>query len=217
MSTNKRIVVAGGGRIGAQSARLLHDRGHTVVLIEREAERSEALGDERIATVISGDATHPSVLEQADLETADAIATLTADPGTNLAICLLARDINPDIFTLARTDAAGQREYTEYVDSVVLTQQCVATRAVDLIVGGEVRTFTGADGGFELVDLVVREGSSVEGCTLEEVSLPEGCQVVGGSTTGRLASPELTFEPGDRYLLAVEPETLEDVRMLFQE
>ncbi|MFB6195466.1 MAG: TrkA family potassium uptake protein [Haloplanus sp.] len=217
MSTNQRIIVAGGGRIGAQTARLLHDRGHTAVLVERNPERSEELGTEHIATVIRGDATYPSILDQTDLESADAIAALTGDPGTNLAICLLAERVNPDVFTLARTESENQREYTEYVDSVVLTRQCVANRTVDLLVGGEIRTVSGADGGFDIVDLVVAEGASISDHTLDEVSLPDGCRVIGGSTAGELASPEMVFESGDRYLLAVESSALEDVRMLFQE
>jgi trk system potassium uptake protein TrkA len=217
MSTNQRIVVAGGGRIGAQTARLIHDRGHTAILVEQNPERSEKLGEEHIATVIRGDATLPSILEQADLEQADAIAALTADAGTNLAICLLAEQANPDIFTLARTDTETQKEYTEHVDSVVLTQQCVANRTVDLLVGGEVRTVSGETGGFEVLDLVVTEGSSIAGHTLEEVNLPDGCRAIGGLTTGELASPEMEFEPDNRYLLAVESGTTEDVRMLFQE
>ena len=217
MSTNQRIVVAGGGRIGVQTARLIHERGHTAVLIEQDPERSTELGDEHIATVISGDATVPSVLEQADLGQTDAIAALTANAGMNLAICLLATQMNPDIFTLARTKTDEQKEYTEHVDSVVLAQQCVANRTVDLLVGGEVRTFSGGDGGFDVLDLVVTEGSSIAGRTLEEVSLPEGCRVIAGLTAGALASPEMEFEPNGRYLLAVESGALEDVRMLFQE
>ncbi|MDY6774999.1 MAG: NAD-binding protein [Halobacteria archaeon] len=100
MSTNKRIIVAGGGQVGTETATVLNDRGHTVVLIERNPERSEELGAEQIATVISGDATYPSILEQADLQNADAIAALTSNPETNLAICLLAKESNPDIFIL---------------------------------------------------------------------------------------------------------------------
>lgn len=217
MSTNQRVVIAGGGRIGGQTAQLLHDRGHTTVLIEMDPERSETLGEEHIATVIRGDATLPSVLDQADLEETDAVAALTADPGTNLAVCLLARLVNPDVFTLVRTDAREQQEYTEHVDSVVLGQQCIANRAVDLLVGGEVRTFSGGGEGFDILDLVVAEGSSIANHTLEEVSLPDGCRVIAGLTGGELATPDLVFEPGDRYLLAVESGAMEDVRMLFHE
>lgn len=217
MSTTQRILVAGGGRIGRQTAQLIHDRGHTAVLVEQDEERSAVVGEEHIATVIGGDATVPSVLEQADIEQVDAVAALTDSPGTNLAVCLLAAQMNPDVFTLARTDTEAQREYTEHVDSVVLTQQSVANRAVDLLVGGDVRTFAGEDGGFEVLDLVVTEGASIAGHTLEEVSLPDGCRVVAGLTRGELAAPEMEFEANNRYLLAVEVGATEEVRMLFQE
>lgn len=189
-----------------------------MALVEQSPDRSEIVADGTVATVVQGDATRRSVLEQADVGRADALAALTADPGTNLAVCLLARDLADDgLFTLARTADESQREYTEDVDAVLLPHQSVANRAVDLLVGGAVRTFTGHDGGIEIVDLVVAEGASIAGHTLEETVLPDGCRVVAALTDPRLAGPDLTFRGGNRYLLALESTALQDVRMLFRE
>lgn len=217
MPSSQRVVVAGGGRVGERTASLLNERGHAVVLVEREADRAESLNSEQVATIINGDATRRSVLEQADLEQADAIAALTSDPGTNLAVCLLARDLaGDDLFTLARTEREGQREYTEDVDAAVLPQQLLANRAVDLLVGGEIRTFSGPDGGFEVLELAVAEDAAVAGHALEEVGLPEGCRVVGSVTEGRLAGPDLAFQAEHRYLVAVETGAIDEVRAMFR-
>src|SRR6056297_3370222 len=108
MSHTKRIIVAGGGRVGLRTARELADRGHEVVLIEKETDRSDRAADERVGVVIEGDATSPSILEQADPKRADAVAALTDEAGTNLAICLAAKDIAPNVRTLARTDAGTE-------------------------------------------------------------------------------------------------------------
>ncbi len=60
MSSTRRIIVAGGGRVGLETARLLDERGHTVILVEEDPDRSEAVADEHVASVINGDATRPS-------------------------------------------------------------------------------------------------------------------------------------------------------------
>ncbi|MFC6989028.1 NAD-binding protein [Haloplanus sp. GCM10025708] len=52
--------MAGGGRVGLETARLLDERGHTVILVEEDPDRSEAVADEHVASVINGDATRPS-------------------------------------------------------------------------------------------------------------------------------------------------------------
>ncbi|MFB6269647.1 MAG: TrkA family potassium uptake protein [Halobacterium sp.] len=216
MPGSHRIVVAGGGRVGVQTATRLHERGHTVILVEADDARSDAVTSENVATVINGDATRPSVLEQADLEDAHAIAAVTGDAGTNLAICLVAQRLAPETFTLARTDRGDQTEYTEYVDAAVLPQQVVANHVVDLLVGGDIRTFAGSDGGFELMEFAVAADASVAGHELGDVGLPEGCRVVGDSTAGKLAAPDLELRPGNRYVVAVERGTVDDVRALFR-
>ena len=65
-----RVIVAGGGDIGLRTAELLDERGHDVVIIEQDAARCAELADAYVATVIEGDATLPSILEQADPQAA---------------------------------------------------------------------------------------------------------------------------------------------------
>ncbi|MDH5019717.1 FAD-dependent oxidoreductase [Halobacterium rubrum] len=91
MSKPKRFVIAGGGRVGLQTAENLADQGHEVVLVESDEDRVEELSDAYTGLVIHGDATRPSILKQTDLTRADAIAALTDETGTNLAICMEAQ------------------------------------------------------------------------------------------------------------------------------
>jgi len=57
MTRTKRFVIAGGGRVGKQTAENLADQGHDVLLIESDEERVETLSDAYIGPVIHGDAT----------------------------------------------------------------------------------------------------------------------------------------------------------------
>ncbi len=61
-SKDIRAVVVGSGRTDLRTARLLDERGHNVVIIERNPERVRTLVEDHNVTVIEGDATNPDIL-----------------------------------------------------------------------------------------------------------------------------------------------------------
>ncbi|OYR79588.1 potassium transporter Trk, partial [Halorubrum ezzemoulense] len=115
MPSALNIVIAGGGRVGFQTAEILAERGHEVTIIERDERIVSEIADEYVATVIRGDATNPDIIEQAGIERADAIAALTGETGLNLAVCLAASELAPEIRTVARIDRAAGEAYTRFV------------------------------------------------------------------------------------------------------
>jgi len=212
----KRIIIAGGGRIGLETARELADRGHEIVLVERDENRSERVADEYVAMVIQGDATAPSILEQAEPERADAIAALTDEPGTNLAICMEAKRLAPNIRTMARTDTGTENEYEDLVDATLLPQELSANTAADVLSGDEVRTVVGTHHDLEILEIEVAEDAPVAGHTLEEVKLPEGSLVISDRNRTRLARGGTVLEPGERYIVGIEPDVADEVLNLFR-
>ena len=61
------ILIAGGGKVGANLARSVLDLGHEVTLIEQRRERFETLEEEFEHRVQVGDATELFVLERAGI------------------------------------------------------------------------------------------------------------------------------------------------------
>ena len=216
MTHTKRIVVAGGGRVGLRTARELAGRDHEVVLIEKDADRSEVAADERVATVIQGDATTQSILEQADLERADAVAGLTDEPGTNLAICLKAKRMAPDIRTLARTDVGTEDEYDEVADATILPHELSAATAADILSGEPVRTLAGERHDLDVLEVAVSPGAPVAGHRLDEISLPRGSLVVSDHDWTRIARADTELEAGSRYVVAAESAVVDEVLALFR-
>jgi len=215
MSRDRRIIIAGGGRAGLETAERLDGRGHTVVLIEADEDRAAEIADEYVAMVIQGDATRPSILEQADVEAADAVAGLTDDAATNLAVCMEAHRIAPDVQTLARTATRDEAEYTDIVDAIILPQQEAADTAADLLSGEAVRTVvTGPE--LNVLEIEVGEGAPFAGQKLADVALPEGALVVSDADRTQVPSGETTLEAGKRYLVAVESGVADEVRRLFR-
>src|SRR6056297_229857 len=118
MPDPKRFVVAGGGRVGRQTAEALVEKDYEVVVVEEDDARVEELADAYLGPVVHGDATDPAILEQAALEDADAIAALTDDAETNLRICGTAQRLAPSIRTLSR--AGRETDDAELVDATVV-------------------------------------------------------------------------------------------------
>ena len=87
------VLICGGGKVGANLARLLLRADHEVTLIEQRADRFEALEEEFEHVVQRGDATELFVLERAGIKRPpDLVLAVTGDDEDNLVICQLAKE-----------------------------------------------------------------------------------------------------------------------------
>lgn len=211
MNGRKRFVIAGGGRVGIQTAKNLTEQGHEVVLIEADEQRVDELADAYLGTVIHGDATRPSILEQADLGSADAIAALTDDSAANLAICMEAQQLAPSIRTLARAETQTDQEYEAVVDATLLPQYLGGDHAADMLTGEGIRTLVYPTDDLDIIEVTVTESAPVSGRRLEEIALPSGALLISSADRDRLAGPETVLEAGERYILAVESGVVDEV------
>jgi len=214
-SKDLRAVVVGSGRTGLRTARLLDERGHDVVVIERNPERVQALVDTHTVTIIEGDATNPSVLQQADLGAADIVMAMTDTMGTNFTVCTLAAEINPEIRTVMRSVYEDTTGYAGYVDDIVVPEQAGARAAVNIAENG-VQSLEGTAAQVELLEIRVAPGAPVAGQRLADVGLPAGCVVISDVEQARIATADTELRPGQTYVVAVEPGVAEEVRQLFR-
>jgi trk system potassium uptake protein TrkA len=210
-----RVVVVGSGRTGLRTARLLDDRGHDVVIVERNPERVRDLVGERVAAIIEGDATDAAVLRQADLGRADVVASMTDTMGTNFTVCALAADINPEVRTVMRSVYERTEEYAEYADEIVFPERAGARSAVNAI-ESDLRTIEGTASRVELLEIRIAPGAPVAGQRLDEVGLPEGCLVVTNVEQATIATAGTTLRPGQTYVVAAEAAVADEVRRLFR-
>ncbi|MFB6085385.1 MAG: TrkA family potassium uptake protein [Halodesulfurarchaeum sp.] len=210
------VIIAGGGRVGFRTAEILAGRGDSVTIVEWNSETVSEIADEWVSTVIEGDATNPNILEQAGLEDADAIAALTGNAGQNLAICLIARELDPDIRTVARIEHKDRETYTRFVDAVVFPEQPGAQVAANEIVGSDVRTLADVTRSLDIMQIRVAEGAPAAGKRLADVRFPEGSLVVSDEECECIAGPDTTLDPGKQYVVAVEPDVVDEVLNLLR-
>ncbi|MCB9481237.1 MAG: cation:proton antiporter [Desulfobacteraceae bacterium] len=103
------IIIAGGGRVGSQIAKMLKRLEMKFILIEIEHRRFEQAKTQEIS-VIYGDATHETVLEAAGIKEAS-LLILTVPSATNArSIIEASKKMNKNIEIISRTSS---REYFE--------------------------------------------------------------------------------------------------------
>jgi trk system potassium uptake protein TrkA len=210
-----RVVVVGSGHTGLRTIRMLVDRGHDVVVIERNPDRVRDLADEHVATVIEGDATNADVLRRADLDRADVVVAVTDTMGTNFTVCTLAAEIAPDVRTVMRSVYETTRDYAAFVDEIVFPERAGARATINAVEPG-VQSLEGTAAQVELLEVRIGPDAPVAGRTLAEVALPEGALVVSGVEQARIATAETELRPGQTYVIAVEPAVADEVRQLFR-
>jgi trk system potassium uptake protein TrkA len=220
MSADLRVVIVGGQHVGYHAARHLSERGHDVVIVEKDRDRVEFLSEQYDATVIHGDGGRRSILRQAGLDQSDVVAALTGYGAmTNIGICTMAAEIDPDIGTVARIDHGDRDEYDGLVDRVVYPEELAAHAATNEIIhvaGGGVRTIEEVTGDLSLLELTVSGDAPVAGRELRDVSFPRGAVVVAGRDSNQLPGPEMALKPGFRYVVAVREGIGDEVVRLFR-
>jgi TrkA-N domain len=87
------LILVGGGNVGLQLAKKLIQRGHEVLLMEKEASQAQrlanALGDEH---VVHGDGCELHTQKTAGFNRADVVVAVTGEDEDNLVCCQLAKE-----------------------------------------------------------------------------------------------------------------------------
>ena len=99
------VLIAGGGRTAARLANLLINENYKVRLIEHRRELLGRLHQELPTEVIyEGNSVDPNILEEAGIREVQAVAAVTNDDSTNLALCFLAKTMFEVPRTIARVN-----------------------------------------------------------------------------------------------------------------
>ncbi|WP_336364481.1 potassium channel family protein [Halalkalicoccus salilacus] len=211
-----KFVIVGYGRVGMRTARILHEEGHEVTIVDNDPEkvkRARSAGFE----AVEGDGGNESVLESVGVETADALAGLTGDLNTNFAACSVGT--HHGCRTVMRIDDDYRediyKKYADDVDEIIYPERLGAAGAKTALLGGDFNLVADLTERLQLTTITVREGSPAIGKRVSEVDLPSGARIYAHGAAGTsmtIPMPRTTIEAGDRVAVIVEQESVEGVR-----
>lgn len=180
----RRIMVAGGGNIGARLARELADQGYAVKLIEHQASRCEQLATTLPSKVLvlHGDATDEILLEDENVDSADVFLAITNDDENNIMAALLAKRMGARrVMSLISRRSYGELMEGSRIDVAVAPDQTTIGELLRYVRRGDVvavhRLRRGAVEALEAVAHGDADTSRVVGRRISDVPLPEGASI----------------------------------------
>jgi trk system potassium uptake protein TrkA len=214
---NVRVVLYGGTDTALALIRLLVHPRFKIRVIEKDARLCRRIADsfERV-TVINGDATSLRLLEEEQIGGADYFVACTGDDESNIVTCLQAAKLGAK-HVQAVINKGDYGAMMESLRGSVGIQQIVSPRIATAeevlryispepcVVLGKLQ-----DGGGEIVEVRVGEGSSAAGRPVREISWPQRCVVtaIQHLFEAKLATPDEMIQAGDRVLVITRPENI---------
>jgi trk system potassium uptake protein TrkA len=218
-----RVVIAGGGSVGKFIASQLHNGGHDVLVIEKDAAVvKRALADKEPEGVpwFQADACEVSKLSEASVDKADVVAAVTGDDEDNLVVSLLAKQE----FGVPRVVARVNNPKNEWmfnqmwgVDVSVSTPHLITALVEEAVsVGAFVRLLSFEGGRAKLAEVTLAAGSPAADREISELGLPRDSTVVAVVRTDRVVVPrgDTIIRVGDEVLVLVTTDSEEEVRRI---
>lgn len=219
----ERIVVVGAGNVGLAVAQALESRTDRVrvKLIERDRKRAELAADamER-SIVLNGDGLDMDILQEADIDRADAVLAVTDDDKTNLLVSVRAKQLGCKL-SIALINDPTLVPLTEAldVDAYINPRATTVSSILKHIRHGRVRAiYSLGDAEAEVIEAQVLSTSPIAGKAIRDVSFPEGVlvgMVMKGQDVLRPHSA-LRIDEGDVITLFAMAGDIPEVERLLQ-
>jgi trk system potassium uptake protein TrkA len=212
------VLIAGGGKVGANVARTLLRTGHEVTLIEQRAARYAQLAEEFEHQVQYGDATELYVLERAGIaRPPDLALALTGDDEDNMVICQIAQERYGVPKVIARVnDPRNQAHF----DLLGISPTICAVSSVMALIEHEVpeheliHLLELRKENLEIVEVQIDRDSPSAGKRVDRLTMPEGARLISVMREGRaeIAVGSTELQPGDQVLAILEPGKEDELR-----
>lgn len=205
-----RVIIVGGGRVGAHLASLLVAQAHQVTVIELRPRESSTLAQALPANVWrQGNGTDPAVLQQAGIQHAAVVAAVTGQDETNLVITSLARFE----FSVPRVVARVNHPQNAWLFTAEMGVD-VALNQADLIahliaeemsLGDMMTLLKLRKGEYALVEEKVHPASIAANRPIRELDWPTECILAAIIRRGRLIIPRggVVLQAADEVLAVV--------------
>jgi trk system potassium uptake protein len=212
------ILIAGGGKVGANLTKSVLELGHEVTLIEQRRDRFERLEGEFEHRVQLGDATELFVLERAGIaRPPDLVVAVTGDDEDNIVICQMAREHYAVEKVIARVNDPRNQplfELTGISPTVSATSIILAMIEHEVPEHGLIQLLELRKENLEIVEVQPDADSPSVGKQVARIALPTGARLITVMRDGQaqMAEGETELRAGDQVLAVLEPGKEEELR-----
>jgi len=211
------IILVGGGKIGYHLAKSLIVDKHTVIVIEKDADRCQYISERLNGLVINGNGCEKRYLREAGIERADVLAAVTGNDEDNLIACQVAQKS----FTIKRTvarvnDPQNESSFSKLGIDVPVNSTSIITKIIEeeTTLDDIIPLFTFKKGKLAIVRVDLPNSSPATNKKIKEIQLPKDCVLVSV-----LRGEDLLIPSGDTVLMegdeVVALTTIENERKAF--
>ncbi len=220
-----RIVILGAGTVGTSIADLLCQHRHSITVVDHDPANTQRIYNELDVRVITGEASHASVLFQADVLGADVCLAVTGDDEVNIVAAFMAKAMGARR-TIARVYAPVFRDRSTFdyqrhfrLDRMLSLEHLTASEIARSIRNpGSVVVENFARGELEVEEIEVTKKSDALNQRLAELALPKGVRIASIHRDEKmwLAGANDSIHEGDRVSLIGRREDVDQVKNLFR-
>ncbi len=205
-----RVFIIGGGKRSYFVIRSILSKGHTVTVIDKDAEECRHFARRLKAIVVHGDGTVPGVLENAELADADMFLALTPNDEDNLVACQIAlRQFRVRSVFAVVNDPENEKVFHDLgISSTFSTTSKIASLIEQQTqVDGITNLEPVVDGRLTLAELRIEADSPAVDRRLKELRLPTGSLVVSVLRDDKVIVPDgsTALAAGDRITFVADP------------
>lgn len=222
--TYKRIVIAGGGRIGKRLAESI-EQSYQIKIIEICDARCRYLSDNLNSTVVlQGNVSDRDLLIEENIGDADLFLALTNEDEANILSSLLAKRLGTKkVMTLINNPAYVDLIQGENIDIAISPQiATIGTLLAYVRHGDIVSAHSLRHGAAEAIEVIAHgdsKSSKVIGSSVEEIQLPPGTTIgaIIRSEKVLIAHDDTVISSGDRIIMfLVDRKYIHEVEKLFE-
>ena len=221
-------IVCGFGRMGSYISRELRNASVSYIIIEKDEHLREKLERENYL-YLYGNASEDEVLIEAGVKKARGLVAVVASDADNVYITLTARQLNPNLFILARsTNESSERKLQQAgANKVISPYQMGAVRMVQAILRPAVLDFIeiafhGKSMELQCEEFLVKPNSSLVGSSLQEAEIRKNLGVIIVAikeTSGKMVfnpSRDVRINAGDTLITLGEKKDLVRLEKILQ-
>ena len=218
--TVQRVMILGGGKLGLYLGLLLKEDKIDTTIIEIDKERCIKL-KERLpnATIINGDGTNLTLLEEEMMDTNDAFVAATGIDETNLLMALSAKQMG--IYkSVAKISRPNYNQILEKLslDGAFNTSFITASEILRILRGsGSLSVNLMLDGDAEFTEILVKEGAKIINKKVMDLNLPQGILLISVLRDEKAFIPNgnTVLVPGDRVVVFCTHENIQTLKSIF--